>query len=111
MVDSERASDALREERLNLTSLEDRQAQAAIALTVAQTTAARTAKIITTANDNAKPATNAQALRLESAQLDLALSESQTAKHEVEASRLKVEIARLDVEASKLGLIELRTVP
>jgi capsid protein len=108
MVDSERASDALREERLNLTSLEDRQAQAAIALTVAQTTAARTAKIITTANENAKPATNAQALKIESAQLELALSESQTAKFNLEAAKFKLEDAKLEVEASKLGLEELR---
>lgn len=101
LVDAERAADMQREDRLNLTSLEDRQAQAAIALTVAQTTAARTAKIVTTANDNPKPATNAQALTIQNAQLEMALSESQTAKFNLEA-------AKLEVEASKLGLEELR---
>lgn len=111
LVDAERASDLQREERLNLTSLQDRQAQAAIALTVAQTGAARTAKIVASANENARPATNAQALKIENAQLELAISESQTAKFNLEAAKFKLEDAKLEVEASKLGLEELRAIP
>jgi lambda family phage portal protein len=108
MVDSERASDALREERLNLTTIEEKKTRADIALTWAQTDATRTAKITTAAKQNAQPATNAQALKIENAQLELALSESQTAKFNLEAAKFKLEDVKLEVEASKLGLEELR---
>lgn len=111
-VDAERAADLQREESLNLITMADKKARADIALTWAQTDAARTAKITTAATDKAKqitqPATNAQALKIENAQLELALSESQIAKFNLEAAKFKLEDIKLEVEASKLGLEELR---
>lgn len=111
-VDAERAADLVREESLNLTTLGDKKARADIALTWAQTDSVRAAKITTAATDKAKqitqPATSAQALKIENAQLELALSESQTAKFNLEAAKFKLEDIKLEVEASKLGLEELR---
>ena len=101
-VDAERAADAAREESLNLLSVEEKHARADIALTWAQVDAARAqAKVTTAATQKAQPATNAQALKIENAKLEQALSESQAAK-------LKLETAKLEVEASKLGLEELK---
>lgn len=111
-VDAERVADLQREESLNLITLEDKKARADIALTWAQTDATRTSKITTAATEKAKqitqPVTDAQALKIEVAQLELALSESQTAKFKLEAAKLALENAKLELEGSKLGLEELR---
>lgn len=100
-VDAERAADFAREESLNLLTMEEKKARADIALTWAQVDATRAAKVTTAATQKAQPATNAQALKIENAKLEQALSES-------EAAKLKLETAKLEVEASKLGLEELK---
>ncbi len=105
IVDRERAADMLREEELNLITMADKKTRADVALTWAQTDAARVAKVTTTATEKANqlaaPVVTAQALKIEAAQLELALSESQSAKY-------RAETAKLELEAGKVGLAELR---
>ncbi len=90
-MDHERAADLLREEELNLIAISNKQSRIDIALTLARTDAARIDKVISAATENAKqpatPVVNAQALKIEVAQLELALSESQSVKYRVETTK------------------------